>query len=151
MAVQTLQPAAPASLLRRALLGNAAFSLITGVVCLVEASALAAWTGLQPPLIFIALSALILPFAVGMGWLALRMTDLRATGRIIFALDVAWVAASAVILLTGWLPLIPLGWWIVALVADVVAVFAILEYIGLRRMGKAPGGSQVELVRTSAH
>ncbi|RIK36830.1 MAG: hypothetical protein DCC55_26125 [Chloroflexi bacterium] len=147
MAVQWLQASAPSSLLRRALLGNAAFSLLFAVVCLLDAPALAAWTGIQPPFVFTVLGVLILPFAVGMGWLALRVADLRSAGRVILALDVAWVAVSVVLLLTGWLPLTDAGWWTVALVADVVALFAVLEYLGLRRLSTAQGGTYAEPTR----
>jgi hypothetical protein len=139
MAFQSLQPDADASLLRRALLGNAVFSLLVGVICLVEATTLAVWTGIQPPAVFTVLGALLIPFAVALGWLALLGADVRTAGRIILALDVGWVVVSVVLLLAGWLPLTNAGWWAVALVADVVALFAVLEYLGLRRLNTEGG------------
>jgi hypothetical protein len=53
--------------------------------------------------------------------------------NLIFWLDVAWVVGSALLLATGWAPLTSAGWWAVLVVADVVALFAILEFVGIRR------------------
>jgi hypothetical protein len=145
MAVQFLHSDADASLLRRALLGNAVFSLLIGVICLVEATTLAVWTGIQPPAVFTGLGTLLIPFAVALGWLALFGAEIRTAGRIILALDIGWVVVSVVLLLTGWLPLTNAGWWAVALVADMVALFALLEYLGLRRLSAVEGGANAKL------
>lgn len=145
MTVQSLQPDAPASLLRRTLLGNGAFSLLIGVVCLVEATALAAWTGIQPALVFTVLGVLLVPFALALVWLALFVAEIRTAGRIILALDVAWVVASVLLLLSGWLPLTDAGWWAVVLVADGVAIFAVLEYWGLRRLNTEGGADYAKV------
>jgi hypothetical protein len=49
-------------------------------------------------------------------------------------MDVGYVAAS-VAFLVGWPSVLsPLGRVATALVADLVAVFAVLEYVGLRRL-----------------
>ena len=59
--------------------------------------------------------------------------------RIVWAViivDLLWVADSAALLVTGWLPLTVAGQWIIAIVADVVLLFAIWQYFGLRRMQK---------------
>ena len=37
------------------------------------------------------------------------------------------------ILVTDWVPLTTAGWWTVAIVADIVAVFAIVQFYALRR------------------
>jgi hypothetical protein len=51
--------------------------------------------------------------------------------------DVAWVAGSVVLLLSGWVPLTTAGKWLVALLADAVGILAVIQYIGLRReLGK---------------
>ena len=51
-------------------------------------------------------------------------------------LDVVWVVGSAVLLVTKALPFTPVGVWAVAIVADIVAIFAIVQYLGLRRMSR---------------
>lgn len=131
--VQGHTDAGSTTFLRGVLLGNSAFSLLTGLICLLDAALLATWTGLQPPLIFTVLGVVLLAFGIEVGWIALRMKEIRLPARIIFALDGAWVAASILVLVGGWLPFTTAGVWIVVIVADVVAVFAVLEYMGLRR------------------
>ena len=49
------------------------------------------------------------------------------------ALNIAWVVASLAVIAAGWLS--AAGNWAVGLVADVVLIFAILQAVGLRRMG----------------
>jgi hypothetical protein len=47
--------------------------------------------------------------------------------------DVAWVLASVVVVVSGWAPLTAAGVWAIMIVADIVAVFAVAQYVGLRR------------------
>jgi len=48
--------------------------------------------------------------------------------------DVLWVIGSIILLLTGWVTFSTTGYWAVAIVADIVALFAILQYWGWRRI-----------------
>ena len=57
-----------------------------------------------------------------------------ALSRGFLVADVIWVLASMVIVLDGLVPLTTAGFWGVLIIADVVAVFAVLKYIGLRRL-----------------
>ena len=133
--------------LRRVLWANAFFSTATALLLLAAAAPLANWTGIQPPVVFLVLGVGLLLFAGVVAWIAQRATDNLALVRAIFLLDLAWVAASIALLLGGWLPLTTAGWWAVLLVADVVALFALLEYVGLRRAGKEQGGINVQPTR----
>ncbi|MEM7112055.1 MAG: hypothetical protein AAF614_06455 [Chloroflexota bacterium] len=125
---------APSStLLRRALQGNGAFSTLIGLVTLLGANAVAAFTGIQPAVVFIVLGLSLLLFAAGLFWMT-RETAVNPTlARIVIGLDVLWVAGSIILLLSNALPLTVAGKWAIGLVADMVALFAILQYIGLRR------------------
>ena len=49
-------------------------------------------------------------------------------------LDVLWVLGSVALIFSNQIPLTVAGKWAVALVADVVALFAVLQYVGVRRM-----------------
>ena len=51
----------------------------------------------------------------------------------VIALDVLWVLGSVLLIFTDLVPLSIGGKWTVALIADIVALFAILQYVGLRR------------------
>ena len=124
-------------LLRRALLGNALFSGMSGAVFLMFSGGLAAWLGLPAvwPL-----------WAVGVG-LALFAADLlhQATRRRLSLFravlgcgsDLAWVIASAALLL-GWPHLLSGGGQAaVVAVAMVVATFAGLQSQGIARLRRA--------------
>jgi hypothetical protein len=125
---------AHAQFVRRVLLGNATFGIVTGLIALLWSGALSAAFGLAQPMVLIGLGEALLLFAAALIWIALRMpTNQRILGTI-FALDVAWVIASALVLLAGWAPLTAAATWAIIGVADVVALFALLEYIGLRRL-----------------
>lgn len=123
--------------LRRALVGNALFSALTGAVCVVFARELTRLTGIAPDAIIMGLGVALLVFAALVAWAALRAPDIRPYGRLIFGADVAWVAISAALLVTGLTPLTNAGVWVVILIADMVAFFALLEYLGLRRLRTA--------------
>lgn len=49
-------------------------------------------------------------------------------------MDVAWVMGSTIILFTNWASLTNAGWWAVTVVADIVTIFAVVQYVGLRRL-----------------
>ncbi len=57
---------------------------------------------------------------------------LIVTGEVL--LNVAWVVGSYIILFTNWASLTNAGWWAVAVVADIVTIFAVVQYVGLRRL-----------------
>ena len=126
---------APSStLLRRALQGNGAFSTVSGLVTLLGANAVAAFTGVQPAVVFMVLGVSLLLFAAGLFWMTRETAVNPALARIVIIMDVLWVVGSIILLLSNALPLTVAGKWAIGLVADMVALFAILQYIGLRRV-----------------
>ena len=131
--VRSSNQARRGGLLRNTLRANAVFSEISGLVFLLFAGRLSALIGIQPPLVFTVMGAVVLGYGALL-WLGTRQPEVSRT-LAIFAIvaDVLWVVDSAVVLLTGWLPLTTAGMWIVAILADIVLVFAILQFVGLRR------------------
>jgi hypothetical protein len=124
---------AAGQLLRGVLQANMIFSGLSGLLLAAAATPLSSWLGVPAvwPLVGIGIGLL------GFAWLLFQITrqspiDLRQAS-LTFWLDVAWVVGSALLLTTGWVPLTTAGWWAVLLVADVVALFAILEFVGIRR------------------
>ena len=130
--VRSSSQASRGGLLRSALRGDAIFSEVSGLVFLLFAGRLSTLTGIQPPLITV-MGAVALVYGALL-WLGTRQPGVSRT-LAIFAIvgNVLWVADSALVLLTGWLPLTTTGMWIVAIIADIVLVFAILQFVGLRR------------------
>jgi O-antigen/teichoic acid export membrane protein len=120
-------------LLRATLTVNAVSSGLCGAALLAGAAPLAALFGLEGPGSLAVFGALLAAFALYV-WRARKEPLDRRHGWAIFVMDVGYVAAS-VAFLVGWPSVLsPLGRVATALVADLVAVFAVLEYVGLRRL-----------------
>ena len=131
-------------LLRRTLWGNAVFSVVSGAVLAAFAGPFAriaahgpvSVLGLDLAIVFELLGVGVIAFGALCAWVASRETLPQSWARVIFAADIAWVAASIVVLL------LPASWTVagvagIAVVALIVADIAILEYLGLRRLNTA--------------
>ncbi len=130
-------------LLRRTLWGNAVFSIASGAVLAIFAGPLAGAAahapvmllGLDLALVLELLGVGVIGFGALCAWVASRLALPQAWARAIFAADLAWVAGSAlVLLLPAWTTAGIAG---IVVVALIVADLAILEYLGLRRLGAA--------------
>jgi hypothetical protein len=120
------------SLLRRALAANALFSALSGAVILAASDRLAELLGIRISLL--PLGAMLIVYAAGLLWNARRENVSAVEAWIAVLLDVVWVAGSAVVIFAGVLS--ATGNWIVAIVADVVLLFAVLQVVGLRKHGR---------------
>ena len=132
--VQTATNVSKTNLLRHALQGNGIFSGVSGLAFILAAKPIAAFLGLDAPLVLAGLGVGLVLYAAGLFREGAREPLNRQFAVVAILLDLAWVVGSAVLLLTNWLPFTTAGSWAVAIVADVVAVFAILQFIGLRRL-----------------
>ena len=120
------------SFLRRTLAVDAAISGGTGVLLLVSAGILAQI--LDVPEVLLRYSgAVLVPFAVYVGLIARRRTVPRASVVAVIALNIAWVAGSVWVALGGAIRPSPMGYAFIIAQAIAVAVFAELQYVGLRR------------------
>jgi len=135
MQMQQTLPRLEPNLLRRALLGNAAFSTVCSLIMVFGSKPVVTLLGIDEPLALVVIGVGILLFAADVAWIATRPQLDRKAATLILILDIAWVVVSASLLLTDWVAFSSAGQWAVAGVADVVAVFAVLEYFGLRQMG----------------
>jgi hypothetical protein len=113
---------------------NGVFSGVSGVVLIAGAKPLASLTGVDAPAILALVGVGLLAYAAFLLWVAVQEPLNRRLVLTATILDTAWVIDSAVILLTGWLPLTTAGKWAIALVAEVVAIFAGLQFYGVWRM-----------------
>lgn len=126
--------------LRRALVGNAAFSTLCGVLLLGGAAPLAPVLGL-PAVALRVVGFVLLPFAFGLWRNARRERLSRAEAWSAVGLDLSWVAGSVALVAADLWPLEPAGTWAVIGVAEVVALFALLQTIGLLRSRPRPATS----------
>jgi hypothetical protein len=131
-------------LLRRTLWGNAVFSVVSGAVLAMFARPFAdaaahvpvAVMGLDLAVVFELLGLGVVAFGALCAWIASRPTLPEGWARLIFAADLAWVAGSVLVLA------LPASWTTagiagIGVVALIVADIAVLEYLGLRRLGSA--------------
>jgi hypothetical protein len=129
-------------LLRRTLWGNAIFSVLSGAVLAIFAGPFAGIAahepatglGLQLAIIFELLGLGVIAFGLLCAWIASREKMPEGWARVIFAADLAWVLGSVLVLA------LPATWTTagvvgIAVVALIVADLALLEYLGLRRLG----------------
>jgi hypothetical protein len=126
----------PSSFLRRTLAADAAISGTTGLLMAAAAGPLQDALGV-PALLLRYAGLSLLPFAALVAYLAMRGRLARAGVWSVILLNVAWVAASVLLLLDGWIAPNALGFAFIAGQAFVVAVFAELQYVGLRRPAAA--------------
>lgn len=124
------------SLLRNTLFGNSAFSFLSGVAFLLFSRAIASFLVLSASWIVLALGVGLIVYGIEI-FLAARAEPVN-TGIARFAVyaDLAWVLGSVVLIFANLLPLTTAGKWAIAIVADIVLVFAILQYVGLRRLAR---------------
>src|SRR5262245_55366329 len=130
------QPAVRSTLLRRTLQADAIFSGLSGVALVAAAGPIGTLLGLNAPIALAALGVALIGYAALLFATAAKEPIDRRRAIVAAVLDVIWVVDSAIVLVSGWLPLTPTGWWIVLDVAIVVAVFAELKFMGLWRLGR---------------
>ena len=129
-------------LLRRTLWGNAVFSAASGAGLAIFAGPLARAAahapvevaGLDLAIVLELLGLGVIAFGGLCAWVASRETLPEGWARVIFAADLAWVAGSALVLPATWTTAGITG---IVVLALIVADLAILEYLGLRRLGTA--------------
>lgn len=120
------------NLLRQSLVADALISGATGLLMLLGAGVLDDLLAI-PAALMRGAGLSLLPFAAALLHLARReQLPPPAIGAVI-AINVAWVAASLLLLVSGWIAPNGLGIAFVVAQAVAVAVFAEVQYLGLRR------------------
>jgi hypothetical protein len=127
-----LEDIRPTPFLQRVLCADAATCVATGLLLLFGASTLEPWLGL-PPMLMRYAGASLLPIAAFIAFVATRDASPRILVWAVIAGNAAWTFDSIALLFTGWVAPTALGIAFVVAQAVVVALFAELEYVGLRR------------------
>jgi hypothetical protein len=117
--------------LRRALTADAAISGATGAVMIVAADALAGLLDVPATLLRYAGISLI-PFVAYVLYLSRRPSLTPRSVWLVIALNIAWVIASGLLLLSGQINPNAFGYAFVIAQAIAVAAFAEMQYVGLR-------------------
>jgi hypothetical protein len=132
MITQSTVRSTESNLLKRVLLANSVFSTLSGIICIIAAPALTTFLGLPTTIPMFILGVLLLLFAFDVYLIAKRTPIEKNKATIVLIADILWVIASAVLLIADPFSFTTQGRWAILILADVVAVFAILEFIGLR-------------------
>jgi hypothetical protein len=121
------------TMLHIALRSNAAFCDVSGLVMILAAKPLAAFLGLNSPAILIGLGVGLFAWAGMLFWGSLQTHIPRWLVWLAIDGDLAWVIGSVVVVLLPALSLSTPGKWTIAILADIVLLFAIWQFYALRR------------------
>lgn len=132
-----IDPAAtrPGLFLRRALQADAAVSAASGLLMALSADFLSGLLGL-PAALLLPAGIVLLPYAALLIWLAARPVPPAGGVWFVIAANALWALDCVLVLATGWFQPTGLGIAFVAGQAVTVLLFAELQYIGLRRIGR---------------
>jgi len=122
-------------LLRRALLGNALFSTLSAITILLAPRWVLRLLGLSQSLSLRVLGFSLIAFAVALVINARRPQVKTSDAWAAVIMDVVWVLGSGALLFL--VPFSTSGKWVVVLVADLVLIFAILQFAGIRKIQKS--------------
>ncbi len=122
-------------LLQKALTGNAVFSVVSGVAIVFANRWLVKFLGLPDKVSLTILGVSLIAYAAIL-WFNLRRPKLKITDAwVAVIMDAVWVVGSYIMILV--IPFSVGGKWAIAPVAEVVLVFAILQWLGIRRVRKS--------------
>jgi hypothetical protein len=124
-----------ACFLRKALIGNALFSTLSGLTILFAQGWVLRILGLSKDVSLPILGLGLLVFAATLVINARRQQVKTSDAWIAVFMDVAWVLGSYVLIFI--VPFSVAGKWVVGLVAELVLGFAVLQFVGIRRIQKS--------------
>jgi hypothetical protein len=119
-------------LLRKALLGNALFSALSGLTLLFAQKSVLRILGLFNRVSLVVLGVGLIIFAATLVVNARRQRVKTSDAWVAVLMDVAWVLTSYVLIFV--LPFSMEGKWVIGVVAELVLLFAILQFMGIRRI-----------------
>ena len=122
------------TLLLNTLRANAIFSFLCGIDAILFNLFFMGLFGISAPYVFPVLGVGLLIFCVTVFYEARRKPIKHSAVKAIIGQDVAWVVGSALIILTNVFSLSTTGLWLTAAVAVLVAIFAYLQYRGIKQL-----------------
>jgi hypothetical protein len=124
-----------ACLLRKALMGNALFSTLSGLTVILAHSWVIRILGLSKNVNLLILGVGLIAFAATLVINARRQQVKTSDAWIAVWMDLVWVLGSYVLIFV--VPFSMGGKWIVGVVAELVLVFAVLQIVGIRKIEKS--------------
>ena len=124
----------PGRLLALAVRANGIFSEASGLFLLLASSTVAEMLGINAPWIVTVMGLGLVVYGGFLIYASMRGLVNAALGRIVVVLDLVWVAGAVLLLLGNLLDMTTAGRWFIAIIADIVLLFAIVQAIGVRRL-----------------
>jgi hypothetical protein len=124
------------SLLTKVLRADGAFAVLSGTGSILGANLIASLLDIRTPIFLVVLGIVLLAYGGMLLYFAGREMENRQIARAAIALNVLWVIGSYAGLLLGFFSVNATGKWAIALVAEVVALFALLEIYALWRLNR---------------
>ena len=125
----------PDCFLRKALMGNALFSTLSGLTILLAQGWVLRILGLPSSVNLLVLGAGLIVFAVTLVINARKQKVKKSDAWIAVCMDLTWVLGSYVLIFI--VPFSTAGKWVVGVVAELVLLFALLQFLGIRRIQKS--------------
>lgn len=119
-------------LLRFALRLDSVASALSGVLTIAAVGQASAWLG-APTIAMLAVGCFMLAYGVAIGWLSTRArVEFWAIWTVIVGNSI-WVLASAILAASDWIDPTQLGMLVLLGQAFAVAIFAVLQFLGMRQ------------------
>jgi hypothetical protein len=112
------------------------FALVSAAVAILAAGPVAERIELETPIALVVLGFVLLGYGAMLLFFADREPVNRRVAQIAIVLNMLWVVDSYAGLLFGFFPVNTAGKWAIALIAEVVFVFGLLEIYALRRLNR---------------
>jgi hypothetical protein len=121
-------------LLRLALTANALFSFTSGLFLCFASRLVVRLLGRPDESSLVSLGIGLVAFAIFLFVSARRQVVSVPQARVIVLMDILWVVGSYVLLFV--VPFAPSGKWLIGVVAEFVLAFAIVQWLGIRKISK---------------
>lgn len=125
-----------ASFLTTILRADGIFAVVSGAVALLASGPVSELIELQTPLALVILGFVLLGYGAMLLFFAGREPAGRRVAQIAIVLNILWVVDSYAGLLFGFFPVNTAGKWAIAIIAEVVFVFGLLQIYALRRLNR---------------
>jgi hypothetical protein len=134
--VKQIEIQSKATFLTTILRADGIFALVSAAAAILAAGPIAELIELETPIALVVLGFVLLGYGAMLLFFADREPVNRRVAQIAIVLNMLWVVDSYAGLLFGFFPVNTAGKWAIALIAEVVFVFGLLEIYALRRLNR---------------
>lgn len=134
--VKTIETKSKSSFLTTILRADGIFAIVSGAIALLASGPVSDLIQLPTPLALVILGIVLLGYGAMLLFFADREPVNRRIAQIAIVLNMLWVVDSYAGLLFGFYPVNTAGKWAIAIIAEAVFVFGLLEIYALRRLNR---------------